>query len=423
MRVIVVGGGVAGAVGALALRRIGAEVTVYEAYADPAGEVGSFLSLAANGLRGLEALGCLETVRRAGFTVPRQRLWAETGKLLGDTPRGRPADGTLMSVTLMRGRLVETLRAEAVRAGARLVTGQRLVGAVTKGSTVRAEFDSGLTAEADLLVGADGIWSATRRILDPGAPEPRYAGLYSAAGVSHGVDVEPGVFNMVFGRNGGFIYLAAPDGAVWWAAQVASPRRPDLASVDLDLIRELYRRERMPAAVLAGAAEWHRPTLMHVLPEVQVWRAGRAVLVGDSGHPIGAGQGASMAIEDAIVLARALQETGVPAALALYEQKRRARIARMVKSAGANRDAKTAGPIARRARNLFMPPAMKLFYERGTSWLYTHDVTAGWHPSSGAAGVGGAEPVAECSAQRGHGGAGRLVDGRGPRDVGVRTDQ
>ncbi|MEV0666205.1 FAD-dependent oxidoreductase [Actinomadura luteofluorescens] len=381
MRVIVIGGGVAGAAGAVALRRIGAEVTVYEAYADPAGRVGSFLSLAANGLRGLDALGCLETVGRAGFTVPRQRLWAETGKLLGDMPRGRPAGDTLMSVTLMRGRLVEALRGEAVRAGARLVTGQRLVDAVTEGPTVRAEFDSGLTAEADLLVGADGIWSATRRILDPASAEPRYAGLYSASGVARGVDVEPGTFNMVFGRNGAFIYLATPDGAVWWAAQVASPRPPDPASIDLDLVKGLYRREQMPAAVLAGATEWHRPTLMHVLPEVPVWRDDRTVLVGDSGHPVGAGQGASMAIEDAVVLARALQETDVPAALAVYEQKRRARIAKMVKSASANRDAKTAGPVARRVRNLIMPTAMKLFYERGTSWLYTHDVTAGWQHS------------------------------------------
>ncbi|MBT2214160.1 NAD(P)/FAD-dependent oxidoreductase [Actinomadura sp. NEAU-AAG7] len=378
MRVIVIGGGVAGAAGALALRRIGAEVTVYEAYADPAGEVGSFLSLASNGLRGLDALGCLEAVRRAGFAVPRQRLWAETGRLLGDTPRGRLADDPLMSVTLMRGRLVEALRERAVQAGAHLVTGQRLVDAVTEGTAVRAEFDSGLTAEADLLVGADGIWSATRRILDPTAPEPRYAGLYSASGVSHGVGVEPGAFNMVFGRNGAFIYLAAPDGAVWWAAQPASPRQPDPASIDLDVIKRLYRRERMPAAVLAAATRWHRPTLMHVLDEVPVWRTDRAVLAGDAGHPVGAGQGASMAIEDAIVLARALQETDVPAALAVYERKRRARIAKMVKSASTNRDAKTAGAITRRARNLIMPVATRLFYERGTSWLYTHDVTEGW---------------------------------------------
>ncbi|GGQ45645.1 2-polyprenyl-6-methoxyphenol hydroxylase-like FAD-dependent oxidoreductase [Actinomadura coerulea] len=381
MRVIVIGGGVAGAAGAVALRRIGAEVTVYEAYADPAGEVGSFLSLAVNGLRGLDALGCLETVRRAGFAVPRQRLLSETGKQLGDTPRGRLPGDSLMSVTLMRGRLVEALRAEAVRAGARIVTGERLVGAATEGTAVRAEFDSGLTAEADLLVGADGIWSATRRILDPEAPEPRYAGLFSASGVARGVDVEPGVFTMVFGRNGAFIYLAAPDGAVWWAAQVASPRQPDPASVDLDLLERLYRREHMPAAVLAATTERHRPTLMHVLPEVPVWRADRTVLVGDAAHPVGAGQGASMAIEDAIVLARTLQEADVPAALAQYERRRRARVAQMVRSASANRDAKTAGFLTRKARNLVMPAAMRLFYERGVSWLYSHDVAEGWRPT------------------------------------------
>ncbi|MFD0890555.1 FAD-dependent oxidoreductase, partial [Streptosporangium algeriense] len=63
MRAIVIGAGVAGSATALALRHIGAEVTVYEAYADPAGDVGSFISLAANGLRGLEALGCLPRVQ------------------------------------------------------------------------------------------------------------------------------------------------------------------------------------------------------------------------------------------------------------------------------------------------------------------------------------------------------------------------
>ncbi|NDU77004.1 hypothetical protein GWI34_30955 [Actinomadura sp. DSM 109109] len=118
-------------------------------------------------------------------------------------------------------------------------------------------------------------------------------------------------------------------------------------------------------------------------------RAARAVLAGDFAHPVGAGQGASMAIEDAIVLARALRDGAVPDALAVYERERRARVARMVKSAGANRDAKTAGPLARRARNLVMPPAMRLFYERGTAWLYTHDVTAGWEPAGHAAPGGG----------------------------------
>ncbi|MFD7731003.1 FAD-dependent oxidoreductase, partial [Kitasatospora phosalacinea] len=106
MKAVVIGAGVAGAASAIALRRIGAEVTVYEAYPDPAGKVGAFLSLAVNGLRALDALGCLDAVRAAGFEVDRQRMWSGRGKLLGDVPRGRPADDPLRSVTLMRADLV-----------------------------------------------------------------------------------------------------------------------------------------------------------------------------------------------------------------------------------------------------------------------------------------------------------------------------
>src|ERR1700761_6268356 len=102
MRVTVVGGGVAGSAAALALSRIGAQVTVYEAYADPAGPVGSYVSLAVNGLRALDALGCLEPVQRAGFPVARQRMWSGRGRLLGDVARGRRPGDPLLSVTLRR---------------------------------------------------------------------------------------------------------------------------------------------------------------------------------------------------------------------------------------------------------------------------------------------------------------------------------
>ena len=388
VRATVIGGGVGGAACAIALRRIGADVTVY----DPAGPVGSFLSLASNGLRALDSLGCLAAVQAAGWEVSRQRFWAETGKLLGETPRGRLAGDDLMSVTLMRGHLVETLRRRAVQAGARIVTGQRLVGAVPRERSVRATFDTGLTADADLLVGADGIWSATRRVLDPDAPEPTYAGLYSVSGTASGPDAEPGVFNMVFGRHGAFVHLTAPDGTVWWAAQVAEPRPPAPDAIDLRHLQQLYRDEEMPSAVLAAVAERHRPTLMHVLPAVPTWHGDRVVLVGDAGHPVGAGQGASMAVEDAVVLARALEAVDgpadVPAALAGYARQRRDRIAKMVRSASANRDAKTAGPLARRARNVLMPVALRHFYERGTAWLYTHDVAAGWRTPVSDGGAG-----------------------------------
>ncbi|MFE1557848.1 FAD-dependent monooxygenase [Streptomyces sp. NPDC058734] len=377
MRVIVIGGGVAGAASAIALRRIGAEVTVYEAYAEPAGQVGSFISLASNGLRVLRSLGVLEQVRRAGTDVPRQRMWSGSGKLLGDVPRGRLDGDELHSVTLMRGALVEALRAEAVALGAEVVTGERLVDAVTTEEGVRAVFASGREAGASLLVGADGIRSATRSLLAPDAPVPAYAGLYSVSGTADGVDTEPGVFNMTFARNGAFLHLAAPDGRIWWSAQVASPAPPDLALPGEEWLRRLaglYGHERVPSEILAATTELHRPTLMHTLGAVPVRHDGRIVLTGDAAHPVGAGQGASMALEDALVLARSLAaEPSVAAALDAYDTARSARVAKMVRAARGNRDAKTAGPVARRIRDLVMPAGIRLFHERATAWLYTHD--------------------------------------------------
>jgi 2-polyprenyl-6-methoxyphenol hydroxylase-like FAD-dependent oxidoreductase len=381
MRVMVIGGGVAGAAAAIALRGIGADVTVYETNPDPAGAIGSFLSLAVNGLRGLERLGCLTTIQDAGIEVERQRLWSGTGKLLGDVPRGRLSGDTLHSVTLRRGDLVDRLRQQAQQAGARIVTGHRLVEATETERGVRARFSTGaettdgqsfVEAEGDLLLGADGIWSTTRRIIDPAAPSPTYAGLYSVSGVAEGVSIDPGVFNIVFARAGAFLHLAADDGRVWWSAQVSDPVAPDLGAVELSSLSTLFRSEEVPAAILRAATSLQRPTLEHVLAPVPTWHTARTALLGDAAHPVGAGQGASMAIEDAVVLAARLTGAStLEAGLADYVQARQARTAKMIKTASANREAKTAGPIGRRVRDVVMPIVLRHFYERATGWLYT----------------------------------------------------
>jgi salicylate hydroxylase len=370
MRIVVAGGGVAGAASAIALARAGAEVTVYEAHGDPAGPVGSFVSLAVNGLRALESLGCLPQVQASGFAVARQRMWAGNGKLLGDVARGRRPGDPLHSVTLMRADLVTVLRDAATRAGARIITGQPLTGRDLRGARV---------VGADLVVGADGIWSAARRVVDPAAPEPAYAGLYSVSGVSEGLDgtgtAEPGTWNMIFGRQGAFIYLPAPDGTIWWSAQVSAKVPPEqLAGVGPDELAALFRRERQAVAILRGARTVHAATLHHVLAPVRRWHGSDIVLIGDAAHPAGAGQGASMAIEDAVELAGQLSSPrAVADALARFDTARRDRAGKMAKIAAANRDAKTAGPVTAALRNLIMPVMFGRFYERATGWLYDYD--------------------------------------------------
>src|SRR4051794_23761695 len=301
MRVAVVGGGIAGSACAVALRRIGAEVTVHEAYPDPAGAVGSFVSLAANGLRAAGALGCLPAVQAAGFPVARQRMWSGRGKVLGEVARARRPEDPLHSTTLRRADLVRILREAADRAGATIITGQRAPERL----------------DADLVVGADGIWSATRERLDAGAPRPRYAGMYSVSGVSDGARIPAGAptdsFNWIFARHGVFIHMPAPDGTVWWSAQVSDRTEPaDPRAVGPSELAAIFATEPGALDVLGAAAQVRAATLMHVLAPVRVRHDDRTVLVGDAAHPAGSGQGASMALEDAVGLTRALAAAGGP---------------------------------------------------------------------------------------------------------------
>ncbi|MEV0646456.1 FAD-dependent monooxygenase [Phytomonospora sp. NPDC050363] len=364
MKITVIGAGVAGTTTALALRRTThAEISVVEAHPEPAGTVGSFLSLAANGLRGLADLGCADQIRAAGFDVPLQRMWGARGHLLGEVARGRRSADDLLSVTLMRGALVETLRETATAAGVRIETGRRV--------------DRPSDVDADLVVGADGIWSATRTALDPSLARPRYAGLYTVSGFSAG-GTDPGVFNLTFGVPGAFIHVGAPDGRIWWAAQVCGSA--PAGDVGVDRLATWYADNPVVAKVLATATEVSRPIPHHTLAEVERWHDDRTVLVGDAAHPVGAGQGASMAVEDAVVLSRVLAgapRDGLPAALADFTARRRGRVAKVLKAAGDNVDAKTAGPVKRRLNEAMMRLFIPRFYEKATGWLYDFDPVAG----------------------------------------------
>ena len=377
MRAIVIGAGVAGTVSAIALRRQGAEVRLFEARPDPGGEVGSFVSLAVNGLRGLAAIDCLERVRARGMPIARLRMWSAKGQPIADVPRGRRGTDPMRSITLMRGHLVAELRAAAEEAGVRLVTGERLAAVDPDGT---ARFASGRSAAGDLLVGADGIRSVVRGALDPAAPAPRYAGVWVISGRSSGTVMAPaaaGTFNMTVGSHGAFVHVVPPDGGdVWWQAQVNGPTPPE----DDDWLRRLdalYAAEPIPRRIIAATTQLHRHSVNHVLDPVRVWRDARTVLVGDAAHPVGAGQGASMAIEDGVALG-----VGVGAAatihdgLTAYEAARRERVTRVLRAADDNREAKQAGPIRRRLTEIGMSLFFARFYERATGWLYDYEAAA-----------------------------------------------
>ena len=392
-RALIIGGGIAGPVAAMALQRVGIEAVVFEAYEESAGlAVGGWLTVAVNGLDALRALDLHRPVMAIGFPGRTIELRSGTGKLLGVVPiGGELADGTITH-TLKRADLYGVLLAEARRRGVRVETGRRLVDAeVLASGQVVARFGDGGEARGDVLVGADGIHSRVRRLIDPQAPHPRYTGLGNVGGFSPHVpvDLAAGTYQMVFGKRAFFGYTVAPGGEVWWFANPPRPTelpRDELAAMTTEDWKQhlcaLFADDVAPAVDIIRATEGRIVgTNQHDMPAVPRWRRGPLVIIGDAAHAAApsSGQGASMAIEDGLELARSLRDAGdVAAALATYERLRRDRVERVVAHGARMGSAKTVGPVGRVVRDLVMPWFIRRMAassgKDSLAWLFDHHI-------------------------------------------------
>jgi FAD-dependent urate hydroxylase len=387
-KALIAGGGIAGPVTAMALQRAGIEAVVYEAHVPGPGDAGSYLTVATNGLDALRAIDADQVVLANGFPTPTNVLLSGTGRRLGAVSNGgRLADGTV-SHTIKRARLYRALQEEAAARGIRIEHGRRLVGAeVAAGGGVVAAFEGGTRATGDLLVGADGVHSTTRRLLDPAAPAGRYVGLVNFGGYTpdSAGTAEPGAWHMIFGRRAFFGYVVDSDGGTVWFANVPRPAvtaAERAATSNQQWQRqlvELFAGDHGPASdlIAAGTLELAGDST-HDLPSVPTWHKGPMVIVGDAAHAPSptSGQGASMAAEDAVVLAQCLRDLpGIPQALAAYERKRRSRVERIVAQGARTGSAKTPGPVGRVLRDLALPLVFRfLVTDRSTAWIYDHHI-------------------------------------------------
>lgn len=384
---LVIGGGVAGPVAAIALRRAGIEAAGYEAYPEQADGIGGELMLAPNGMAALAAIGVADTVATAGIPTPRMVMETGTGRPLG---RFEDLPGLPTSRTFTRARLYRSLTDAAVTAGVRYEYGKRLVSYADHGDRVTATFADGSTAEADVLIGADGIWSTVRGLLDPGAPQPRYSGLIGLGGWSrdHGLPSTNGAMHLAYGRKAFFGYRVGDDGEAGWFANVhsdtmltAAQARETPPAEWLRRLRELFAGDTLPALRLldrVGPDDFVNVGGLQDMPPVPVWHRGRAVLTGDAAHAMtpSSGQGASLSIESAVELARCLRDLPVEQAFRTYEGLRRSRVEKVAaRSARVNND-KAPGPVGRMLRDLLFPVAMRTFYnqERMFGWLHRYSI-------------------------------------------------
>jgi 2-polyprenyl-6-methoxyphenol hydroxylase-like FAD-dependent oxidoreductase len=228
-----------------------------------------------------------------------------------------------------------------------------------------------------------------RALIDPANPGPKYTGMLGFESVSsYEPDIDPGTMTFAFGKRGYYLYWHLPSGGTRWGVNMPSPKPLTLKEIRqtsnedwmarlLDVYGddtpggELLRRT--PADTLQASGS------LHLMPPVRTWHRGRMALVGDAVHAPSnsSGQGASLAIESAIELARCLRDLPDPsAAFAAYEALRRKRVERIAAAAAKTNSVKAPGPLAQTIMPLIMPLFIKTAMnpEKTTAPIHRHRI-------------------------------------------------
>lgn len=325
-RVIIIGGGIGGLCAAISLRKIGVDVAVYE-QAEELRAVGAGLTIWANAIKALRKLGVADAVVRTGAKIERGELRTASGRVLSRSHQGeleqRFGEPTIaIHRAELHDILLDALPSNTVQLGAKCISFEDDDGGVS------ASFSNGQTDRAQLLVGADGIHSVVREQLFPKV-KLRYSGYTTWRGVVETRDEAAlGTTSETWGCGQRFGIVRVDRERVYW-----------FSTANVEAGMKLSPAESK-SYLLEHFKDWHHPVrhLIESTPAEHIlhndiydiapmkrWCRGRVALLGDSAHPTtpNMGQGACMAIESSLALARCIRQSDELAeSLRRYERER-----------------------------------------------------------------------------------------------------
>ncbi len=386
IKIAVVGAGIGGLTAALALAGQGHDITVFERRTG-FGETGAGIQLSPNASRVLIDLGLGSVLRRVA-SEPERIVVRDlaSGREISSVALGSSANERFGAPYWFVSRQdLHTALLDAVRGrgNVRLRVGRGLTGLTQTGDRVALAFEAAGgandSAEADLVIAADGLWSRARRSLGD-EREPVPSGF-----VAYRTTISRADAPDVLGRNEGGLWLGRDRHVVHYPIAggrllnvVAIERRVERLAewscpTDRATVLATFAGVAEPAAALLRAAtEWSAWSLYDV--PAKRMSAGRIALLGDAAHPAlpFLAQGGAMAIEDAAVLAAEIGRSAddLGSALRRYEKARLSRVRRVQEAARRNARTYHAGGLMRAGRNLVMrrlgPEGMTERY----AWLY-----------------------------------------------------
>ena len=283
--------------------------------------------------------------------------------------------------------------------GVNIEFGKKLTNIETKtigncdGEKVIVNFEDGTKTEGDFLVGCDGIHSRTRSIIIPDSPKPVYSGLVLVGGTvkkdNINMNTAKNTIYLTYGKNAFFGYLLPESGEhMWWTyTHHSEPIGKETGENNQNTIswkdwkKKLLETHKDDSELVKKSInaqeEMHFQFPIYDIPHMPIWHNGLVCLIGDAVHATSphVGQGAAMAIEDAIVLAKCLRDIqNTQKAFDTFEKLRKTRTEKIVNMAQKYGDAfTTTNPLKKWFRNRMIP----MMIRRGNEpfdWIYSYNV-------------------------------------------------
>jgi len=382
LRAVVIGAGIGGLAVARALALRGADVTLLEQACEIT-EVGAGLQISPNGFAVLRALGLQDALVCSAVQAQAVCLKNHLGAQVVRLDLGKLPDPAYYFVH--RADLIDLLAEGARDAGVRIRLLHRVT-SVEGGTQPLVHIGNGTTLTADLVIGADGLHSVLRPVLN-GQSAPVFTGQVAWRAV---------VPNMAKREAEAWVHMGPGRHIVSYPLRGSTALNIVAVQERKQWADEGWQHADDPANLRAAFADFGAPVrdmLDQVTearlwglfrhPVAQVWQRDHLALLGDAAHPTlpFLAQGASMALEDAWVMADELARCdSVAAGLAAYQMRREARVRRVIAAANGNAwkyhigfaPLRLAAHTAMRLGGKLAPVRMM----RQFDWLYAHDVTA-----------------------------------------------
>ena len=323
VQIAIIGGGIGGLTAALAIHRAGFECEVFE-QAPALHDVGAAIAIWPNATRILHRLNLFEKILERAGVMEEIRWVDQNGWLIN---RVSISDPQFPAVALHRADLQNTLVQSLPPSWIHL--GHELIDQTQRGDKMIANFANGLSTEADLLIGADGIHSRVReQFLNDGPPVDRGYVVWRGISPTMPAGIPPATAIEFHGRGKRFGVGPVGLGRLGWWAAANTPKTHELP--------QLFERWHRPVLELIEATPPSSilKTTASDRPPSRLWGRGRMTMLGDAIHPTtpNLGQGGCLAMEDAMVLATCFAKFGATVkALRNYEQLRYKRTAALSK--------------------------------------------------------------------------------------------